>query len=698
MLLVIACAADSFDCLAGALAASKVYRGSKVWFMRPPANKLRAFMDDHPNLPLPMAAESDLRARLKLAVLIGPCSPDLLDRHREMLDRAADIHLFSSCREDRDLLQRGDIFVRPVAAVTTILVEEIQRRKIYLNQMEASLLALGIYDCTDALNSPETTTADIDAVQHLRRAGIDPKILEPLSSPKTIAPVDKQNNAGEITEPSPPESSSPAVFPENKIPGGTPGCQNTAGIDPKIREPAPLPNTAETDPIAEGGLTIQFSSPEQPGLMEGDNMLHLLSGKIWERLRGKMLLLGQVAARQKWEVYLVGGIIRDLFLGREPAHDLDLVVIPEAIPLALYMQKCFGGKLVSHEQLGTATLFLSGGTRLDLATARREFYFSPGDLPEIEPSSLKFDLCRRDFTINSMACSLLPVSFGRLYDYFGGRRDLAGGVLRTMYNLSFVDDPLRILRAVRFESRFGFRLEKNTGICMQKAINGRSLEKVSRQRISQEMNNVFSEQNPPEILKRLADLGALKYIYPSLETSADTWRRLEQIKQGLHLTQQWDWAQPPDPEPAYLAGLLYNMDTDRRVILICRLYLPSDKIKSTLAACEQVPRILEFLHSTNNPAPSSLVDLLQGLPAEVLLLAYSLTENNQARECLKNFVHSFRRVQTRLTGRDLIEMGLPPGPIFRRILKELKKAVLDGRVNSLEEERNFVNAIIDREV
>ncbi len=671
MELVLSCSAESFDALAGAVAASKIYTGSKVWFILPPAQKVQLFVDSHPHL-LSLAGSQDLQAHLDLVVLVGPCCSAGLDPYQEALNRAADIHLFSPCHEDRALFKGAKTYIQPVAAVTTILVEEIRRRKISVTGLEAGLLALGIYECTDALTSPATTAADVAAVHYLWETGIDLEILRSglwQDAGKTVL-----TPAGEAAKKVATNGSSPAT------------TINAQPVEDVLDHQT-----------ANRNLEVHTGTPEQPGWMEWDSLLPLLAGKVPDRFRGKLLLVGQAAARRQWEVYLVGGVIRDLLLGREPAYDLDLVVIPEAIPLARDLQKCLGGKLITYEQLGTATLFLPGGTRLDLATARQELYPLPGALPRVEPSSLKFDLYRRDFTVNSIACSLLPESFGRLFDYFGGRRDLADGLLRTMYNLSFVDDPLRILRAVRFEKRLGFRLEDNTMKCMQKAINGRALEKVSRQRLGQEMSAIYSEPDPPEVLKRLDDLGALRFIYPRLQTAADTWRRLEQVEQALNLTRQWDWEYPPEPEPSYVTALLYDMGEDGRVILVSKLYLSRDKSRRVLTACARAPRVLNLL-SRACLNPSTLVNLLQDLPPETLLLVYSLAESDTVREYLEAYVNSLRRVRTRLGGNDLIKMGLSPGPVFQQILKELKDAVLDGRVCSLEEERKFVSSFIQKEV
>ncbi|NMA92831.1 MAG: hypothetical protein GX973_06925 [Firmicutes bacterium] len=654
--LLIPCSAKNFDTLAGVLAASKIYAGSRPYLMTPPAQKIKAFLAVYPRL-LPPVIGGEPPANPGLVVVLGPCPGGVSESYRAVLSRAKDIHLFSNCPADRDLFPGARPFLRAVAAVTTILVEEIRRRNIPLSDSEAGLLALGIYEATEALTSPVTTALDVTAVQYLWESGLELGILR-------TGLQCGDNAASTIVTP--------------RVPPG-----NATG-----------PPGVSSDSKEEEGFNDDL--PGEPAWLGWESLLPLLAGKVPERFRGKLLLVGQAAARRESEVYLVGGIIRDLLLGREPANDLDLIVIPAAIPLAQDLQKKLGGKIVTYEELGTATLFLPGGTRLDLATARRELYPLPGALPRVQPSNLKFDLYRRDFTINSMACSLLPESFGQLFDYFGGRRDLVDGLLRTMYNLSFVDDPLRILRAVRFEKRLNFRLEDSTRKSMLKAINGRALEKVSRHRLAQEMNALYLEPDPPGILKRLAELGALGFIYPRLQTSAATWQRLDRMAEALRLTRHWDWESPPELVPAYLSALLYDMEEDGRVVLLSRLFLSRAGSRRVLAACAGTPRVLRQL-SRGELRPSTLVRLLQDFPPEGILLTYLLAESGPAREQLEAYVNQFRRVRTRLGGNDLIAMGLSPGPIFQRILKGLREAVLDGRVHSLEEERDYIKSFIQRE-
>ncbi|HHX86631.1 MAG TPA: hypothetical protein GX693_00470, partial [Firmicutes bacterium] len=621
MELILSCSSGNFDALAAVVAASKIYTGSKCGFVYPLAEKVQHFLDSHPGL-VTLVGSLDFQSPPHLLVLLGPYSSNSLGPYKELVNRASEIHLFSPDPGDRTFLNRATLYNLPAGSTTTILLEEIRRRKLPLTRLEAGLLAKGIYESTAALTSPATTAGDVAAVYYLWENGLD---LEILRSGLPFAQY-----AGETSS-----------LPAGKGVPGTSEFNCSGGQFNQVQDKSAEKRQAADIQPAAPGFEMHTCAEGTPAWLEWDSLLPLLTGSLPDRLQGMLLLIGQAGARRSSEVYLVGGVIRDLLLEKEPVQDLDFVVIPEAVPLARDLQKWLGGKLITYEQLGTATLFLAGGTRLDLTTARQELYPSPGSLPEVEPSGLKFDLYRRDFTINSIACSIIPETYGKLFDYFSGRRDLVDGLLRTMYNLSFVDDPLRILRAVRFEKRLGFRLEDNTRKCMLKAINGRALEKVSLHRLSQEMSLIYSEPDPPEVLKRLNDLGALKFIYPRLQTSSGTWRRLEQVGQVLYLTRCWDWESPPEPEPAYLSALLYDMDDDGRTILVSKLNLSRDSSWRVLTACAKAPQILRSLSRTGLK-PSLLVNLLQDLPPEALLLACSLTESNREREHLKSYVNSLR--------------------------------------------------------
>jgi tRNA nucleotidyltransferase (CCA-adding enzyme) len=218
---------------------------------------------------------------------------------------------------------------------------------------------------------------------------------------------------------------------------------------------------------------------------------------------------GMMAAETGFQLYLVGGMIRDLLLGQATEYDYDLVVVGDAGRFALMLQKRFGGRLTFYPRYLTATLKLDDDTKLDLVTARRECYSKPAASPRVEASDLKDDLFRRDFTVNALACSLLPAESGLVYDYYQGYEDLQNRLIRVFHPNSFRDDPLRIIRAVRFEQRYAFTIEKKTFACMEEAIKAETLALVSSERLAREVKNVYREPNPIRVLERLRDLGVV---------------------------------------------------------------------------------------------------------------------------------------------------------------------------------------------
>lgn len=242
-----------------------------------------------------------------------------------------------------------------------------------------------------------------------------------------------------------------------------------------------------------------------------------IRGIMLERLPRKLInllrLLGEYGEELNMPVYVVGGFVRDLLLGIEN-FDVDIVVEGDGLEYAKYVKDQLNAKMVSYEKFLTASIFFKDGYRIDIATARTEYYERPAELPVVDISTIKKDLYRRDFTINAMAIKLNFGNFGTLYDFFGSRNDLKNGVIRVLHKLSFVEDPTRIIRAVRFEQRFGFRIEDETLELLQKTLEEGYLEKVTGQRIRQELEKILEEKNPLKAIKRLAQLNILNHIFP----------------------------------------------------------------------------------------------------------------------------------------------------------------------------------------
>lgn len=444
-----------------------------------------------------------------------------------------------------------------------------------------------------------------------------------------------------------------------------------------------------------GSLLKAESSPPPA---EVENIAPLIRRIFPSRWQSRLLLIGQRASKMDAAVYLVGGVIRDLLLGCEPARDLDFVVIPDAVSFASEMVKFLGGKLKVFERFGTASLFMEDGLRLDFATARQEIYDAPAALPQVAGvASLKRDLYRRDFTINTLACSLLPESYGKLYDFFGGREDLHRRVIRTLYHLSFVDDPLRLLRAVRFEQRFGFQIEENTRELIEKALRDRVLEKVSRSRLAQEISLIYEEDDPVAVLRRLHELGILKFIYPRLSPNEELWQRLNRISEVLSWAPQLEWSPSPEKELVYLSGLLLEMAPQDRLAILRRLGLSRRRAGAVLQGCEVVPPLLQELEEAGRAIrPSVLVNRLDPLCPESLLLLYALAMSRAVKDNIKLYLESLQHVRPRLRGGSLRQLGLQPGPLYGEILGALHQAVLDGELRSKDEELDFVISYLER--
>ncbi len=430
--------------------------------------------------------------------------------------------------------------------------------------------------------------------------------------------------------------------------------------------------------------------------IEGLNDLtSYINRKLSPGIQRLLLLISQNAEKEGSSVYLVGGSVRDILLGSFKPGDLDIVVIPEAIPFARKINDILKGHLQTHDPFGTASITMKDGVRIDLVTARKEFYPTPAALPEVEASGLKNDLFRRDFSINTLACSLNKNSFGKLYDYFGGLQDLQDGVIRVLYHLSFVDDPLRILRAIRFEKRFNFEIEEQTRQFIENAVEKRILMRVSRTRLNAEVRLIFHENDPPAILKRLEDFDLFSFIFPNLEPDLQKWELLEEVRETVNWAGKRRWEKEPDPEIIYLSALYHDLPPETIRFMGHRMHYSRSKIE-TMVLSSTVPEAIEKL-SHESPGPGEVFNVLDPLPPETLLLLRAAAPNQRIKDYPQFYWDHLHKVIPQLQGKDLKEMGIRPGPIYGEILKGLREAVLDGRVRSVEEERNFVFSYLDRD-
>ena len=429
-------------------------------------------------------------------------------------------------------------------------------------------------------------------------------------------------------------------------------------------------------------------------------------------------LAGQEAARSGQSIYVVGGFVRDLLLGQARGKgamlDMDIVVEGDAIRLARRLQEKCGGRVVTHRRFGTAKWLLkepehpvhcpelTGApaeaipAHLDLVTARTEFYTAPTVLPTVEQSSIKLDLHRRDFTINTLAICLNPERWGELLDFYGGLADLQRGVIRVLHSLSFVDDPTRILRAVRYEQRFNFRIEERTLELLRDAVE--LLDRVTPARIRHELERILQEETPEKALVRLDELGVLQRIHPLLR--ADGWvsQRFPRLRQRLQEPDVLAQAVAEVGEPIerlYWALWIYPIPPQADPELAERLRLRTETMRFT----GHVRRLQAHRDELTQPElpPSRTVAILDGSPAGALLVLSVAEENPTLDRRLLRYWTEWRQVRPSLTGADLRAMGLPPSPLYGQILWKLRAARLDGTIHSREEELALVKSLLAQE-
>ncbi len=395
-----------------------------------------------------------------------------------------------------------------------------------------------------------------------------------------------------------------------------------------------------------------------------------------------MQAAGRIAQGQEQELYLVGGVVRDLLLGK-PNFDLDLVVEGDAISLARQLIPAGQGKITTHPRFGTAKLQWDRWS-VDLTTARSETYARPGALPSVKPGSLSSDLFRRDFTVNAMAIFLNTIHYGELIDLYGGRDDLEHKLIRILHEQSFTDDATRIWRGLRYEQRLGFHLEENTLELLKRDIP--MLDTVSGDRIRYELECIFGEERPEKVLRRAEELGVLPKLHPSLK--GDGWLAAK-FEQARRLSS-------PNPPPfgLYLSLLAYPLTAEDSENLISYLRL-AKPLAQALRDSGNIKARLGALADPGLP-PSRIYHLLRGCSPLAITASSVASDSPAARRHLQLFLGKLRYVKPALTGNDLQGMGITPGPGIKEILERLLDARLDGKVKSKKEEVELVRGWLDK--
>lgn len=415
----------------------------------------------------------------------------------------------------------------------------------------------------------------------------------------------------------------------------------------------------------------------------GRAFLESIDALLPEEVRGAIREVGALALETGVRAHVVGGFVRDMLLGR-PNLDVDVVVEGDGIAFAEEAARRLGGRVKAHLRFGTAVLVLSRSLHLDVTSARTEYYQRPGALPTVERSSLRQDLLRRDFSINAMAACIDPDCFGAIADPFGGLRDLQRGAIRALHSLSFVEDPTRVLRAARFETRYGFRMEPSTFALAQHAVEMGLLDDVSGARIRSELFAVLEEEPALTPLSRLDELGVLAGLLPSGVSPADALSHIAVLESS--------WSELPvgaGRAPRRLVALLtalaaggsvHDVDQWVRWLRLGRAHGgPALELAARGAA------VTRALRSKRTVRDSRVHSLLHLLAPETVGVVWALGEP-PVRKRVAHYLSVLSRVRTEVSGADLVALGAEPSPAFSAILDAALADRLDGRAVGREAE------------
>ncbi len=432
---------------------------------------------------------------------------------------------------------------------------------------------------------------------------------------------------------------------------------------------------------------------DQPTRKKTKNLLQVIGECLSRDLVILLKTIGEVAEEAGYTAYAVGGFVRDLLL-KQQNLDLDIVVEGDGIVFAGKLVQKLGGRVKAHDRFLTANIILPDGFKIDVATARLEYYEYPAALPTVELSSIKLDLYRRDFTINGMALQLNPEKFGTLLDFFNSQNDLKDGQIKVLHNLSFVEDPSRIFRAVRFEKRMDFKIAKHTARLIQGAVKMNLFDKGDDPRFFSELKLIFCEENPLPAIKRLADFNLFQFLWPDLKPHLKVDRRfmhnLTQAQRAIAWFRLLFLEKEIFPWRIYLLAI---MGRSKPAVLdnFCkRFQLPPKTHKDLLEQKVLADEIANQLYGRQPKNNSALCRLLSPLSNDGLLYLMAIARKNEIKKLISLYVTTLGNVHPLLTGKDLKDMGYVPGKQFKKMLTALQDAKLDGKVQNREDERNFI--------
>jgi len=433
---------------------------------------------------------------------------------------------------------------------------------------------------------------------------------------------------------------------------------------------------------------------KEPGHARTRNVVKFMKERLSSRLITMLTKIGEVADEINCGAFVVGGFVRDLFLYRKN-EDVDIVIEGDGIAFAKNYAALVGARIHTHEKFGTAVIIFADGFKIDVASARMEYYKFPAALPVVEMSSIKLDLYRRDFTINTLAIHLNPDKFGTLIDFFAARKDIKERVLRVLHNLSFVEDPTRVFRAIRFEQRFAFGMGKLTAGLIENAISMDFFKRLSGPRVFMELKQILEEENPVPAIIRLNDFSLLKEIHPTIILDKNLRTTLNSAKKVLA------WYDLLFLDESYMKWVVYflvliNQCDPQKSAEICDHFELAPKFRNIFNIKRfEVDQKIVWLENKLPVVNSKLYHQLSGLKTELLLYMMAKTRQKKVKKSISFYFTGLRQIRISLKGRDLKTMGVSPGPVYRDILDAVMNAKLNGQIKTRKDEINFTRNYVE---
>lgn len=470
--------------------------------------------------------------------------------------------------------------------------------------------------------------------------------------------------------------------------------ENDAGVLPVVRGNKIIGIVHRTDVLKKIYNGLLSKTPGAISKKVVSNLSKKMAGVFSKEIMDLLRRIGVLSNKLGFSAFVVGGLVRDLLLGAKNL-DLDIVIEGDAISFGKTLSQELSGALIVHRRFGTSTVVTKDRLKIDLATARKEVYERPAALPTVEFSSLKNDLIRRDFTINAMAMSLNKENFGQLIDFFGGESDLKSCRIRVMHDGSFIDDPTRIFRAVRFEQRFGFTIDTHTEELIINAIEEEMFEKVEPQRIRDEIILILKEKEPLKALNRMAELHEFRFIHPKISLD----QAMRRFYKSIDETHRW-YEKAPFRRRAiekwlmYLIALFESLSYNETLRLCDKFVFKRGERLRILSYKKDAKRIIKLLSSKKHLAASRIYSVLEPLSYEVILLIMARADSKLATARIKAFLEKYNGIRIKLRGEDIKALGMKPGPKFKRILQKVLYKKIDGILKTKRNELAYARELI----